>query len=185
MLSVQQLSRVLHILTEAEKIRREELDDKGDPFELGYLVGGSNTPNSLRWPSEWWPGFEAAAEADSGSYDDRRLMAECPFCNNEPVGIDIDKKARRLLHRCRSCQEVLPLHMSDEEIFRSMPSILVGTVDKLTGLSWFGEFTQFSHGARRRCPDHGYFTFTTAGQCLAGKRLQPKGERPHEGRAVV
>ena len=175
MLSVQQLSRVLRILTEAEKIRREELDGKGDPFELGYLVGGSNTPNSLTWPREWWPGFEAAAEADSGSYDERRLMSECPFCHKETVGIDIDKKARRVLHRCRSCREVLPLHMSDEEIFRSMPSVLVGTVDKLTGLSWFGEFTQFSHGARRRCPDHGYFTFTAGGKCLAGNGCGRKG----------
>ena len=168
MLSVQQLSRVLRILIEAEKIRREELDPSGEPFELGYLVGGSNTPNSLTWSSEWWPGFETAAAVDSGSYDDRRLMAECPYCNEEAVGIEVDKNARRLLHRCRSCHEVLPLHMSDEEIYRSMPSILVGTVDKLTGLSWFGEFTQFSHGAKRRCPDHGYFTFGTAGRCLAG-----------------
>ena len=168
MLSVQQLSRVLRILVEAEKIRREELDSRGEPFELGYLVGGSNTPNSLTWPSEWWPGFEAAAAADSVAYDDRRLMAECPFCNQEAVGLEVDKKARRLLHRCRSCREVLPLHMSDEEIYRSMPSILVGTVDKLTGLSWFGEFTQFSHGARLRCPDHGYFTFGMAGRCLSG-----------------
>lgn len=168
MLSVQQLSRVLRILIEAEKIRSEELDSSGEPFELGYLVGGSNTPNSLTWPSEWWPGFETAAAADGGSFDDRRLMAECPYCNEEAVGIEVDKDARRLLHRCRSCHEVLPLHMSDEEIYRHMPSILVGTVDKLTGLSWFGEFTQFSHGAKRRCPDHGYFTFGTAGRCLAG-----------------
>ena len=175
MLSVQQLSRVLRILIEAEKIRREELHASGEPFELGYLVGGNNTPNSLTWPSEWWPGFEAATAADSGAYDDRRLMAECPYCNQEAVGIEVDKNARRLLHRCRSCQEVLPLHMSDEEIYRSMPSILVGTVDKLTGLSWFGEFTQFSHGAKRRCPDHGYFTFGTAGRCLAGNDCSRHG----------
>ena len=168
MLSVQQLSRVLRVLVEAEKIRSEELGDTGDSFELGYLVGGSNTPNDLRWEQEWWPGFDAATRADRGAFDERRLLAECPFCGEEDIGIDVDAQARCLRHSCRACGKVLPLHMSDEEIYRFMPSILVGTVDKLTGLSWFGEFTQFSRGARWRCPDHGYFTFPKAGGCLAG-----------------
>lgn len=174
MLSVQQLSRVLRVLVEAERIRREDLDGAGDPFELGYLVGGSNTPNSLTWPREWWPGFEAAVDAESGSFDERRLLAECPFCNEEQISIDIDEQQRRLRHTCGACGEALPLHMSDEEIFRFMPSVLVGTVDKLTGLAWFGEFVQFSHGARWRCPDHGYFSFTLAGRCLAGRNCGRK-----------
>lgn len=177
MLSVQQLSRVLRILVEAESIRREDLDGAGDPFELGYLVGGSNTPNSLTWASEWWPGFEAAVDEEDGAFDERRLLAECPFCNEEQIRIDVDGQHRQLQHTCGACGEVLPLRMSDEEIFRSMPSVLVGTVDKLTGLAWFGEFVQFSHGARWSCPDHGYFTFTQAGRCLAGSSC---GRKPAE-----
>ncbi len=168
MLSVQQLTRVLRVLIAAEEIRCEQLQTTGEPFELGYLVGGSNTPNSLEWAREWWPGFAAAAEAESGAFDRRRLVAECPFCDEEQIGIDIDQRNRRLLHTCRACGRILPLHMSDEEIFRFMPSVLVGTVDKLTGLAWFGEFVQFSHGARWRCPDHGYFTFKNGGRCIVG-----------------
>lgn len=171
MLSVQQLSRVLRILVEAERIRSEELDEAGDPFELGYLVGGNNTPNSLTWKREWWPGFDAAVDAESGSFDERRLLAECPFCNEEQISIEIDEQDRRLRHTCGACGGTLPLHMSDEEIYRFMPSVLVGTVDKLTGLAWFGEFVQFSHGARWRCPDHGYFSF---GRCLAGQNCRRK-----------
>ena len=174
MLSVQQLSRVLRILVEAERIRREDLQCSGDPFELGYLVGGSNTPNNLTWPQEWWPGFEAAVGEEEGAFDERRLLAECPFCNEECIGINVDGRHRQLQHICGACGEVLPLRMSDEEIFRYMPSVLVGTVDKLTGLAWFGEFVQFSRGARRLCPDHGYFTFTQSGHCLAGSNCQRK-----------
>ena len=177
MLSVQQLSRVLRILVEAEKIRSEDLGGAGAPFELGYLVGGSNTPNDLTWPKEWWPGFEAAANAESGTFNEYRLLAECPFCNEEEVCIDVDAEHRRLRHICGACGAVLPLHMSDEEIFRFVPSVLVGTVDKLTGLSWFGEFVQFSHGARWRCPDHGYFTFPQAKHCRAGTSC---GRKPAE-----
>lgn len=174
MLSVQQLSRVLRILVEAEGIRREELQGAGGPFELGYLVGGSNTPNNLTWRQEWWPGFETAVDAEDGLFDEYRLLAECPFCNKEQIRIDVDGTRRRLQHICGACGETLPLHMSDEEIFRFMPSVLVGTVDKLTGLAWFGEFVQFSHGARWRCPDHGYFTFTQANRCLAGRNCRRK-----------
>ena len=46
MLSVQQLDRVLRVLVAAEEVRQKEVPD-GAPFELGYLVGGGNTPNRL------------------------------------------------------------------------------------------------------------------------------------------
>lgn len=174
MLSVQQLSRVLRILIEIEKIRLEELDGVGSPFELGYLVGGTNTPNRLDPKKEWWPGIEDAAKVDAGTFDKRRLLAECPYCDKEEIGLRVDAERRRLQHVCGACGVVLPLHMSDEEIYRFMPSVLVGTVDKLTGLSWFGEFVQFSHGARWSCPDHGYFTFARTKRCLAGDRCARK-----------
>ena len=56
--------------------------------------------------------------------------------------------AVRIKHVCRACGKTLPIYMSDEEVYRYLPSVLVGTVDKLTGFAFFGEFTQFTHGAR-------------------------------------
>lgn len=168
MLSVQQLSRVLRLLVVADRWRRDKLEEGGDPFQLGYLVGSSNTPNGLLWPRSWWPGIEAAASWTPEDLDDFKLVAQCPYCGEKKVILRADKEAVRLFHTCVVCERDLPLVMSDDEIYRYMPAVLVGTIDKLSGFAFFGEYTQFSHGPRWRCPDHGWFTFPRQDRCLAG-----------------
>ena len=60
MLSTQQLDRILRIVVFADAVRRDE-GIPGAPFELGYLVGGGNTPGLLRYEGpDWWPGMAAA-----------------------------------------------------------------------------------------------------------------------------
>ena len=171
MLSVQQLGRVLRVLSEAEKLRKSELDGLGDPFELGYLVGGGNTPNSLKWHDRWWPGFDEAViqlREVPGSLDAHRLVAQCPLCGTrKSISIEVNEAEYRLLHVCRACGQSLPLYITDEEIYRFQPTVIVSTVDKITGFSYYGEFSDFNHGPRLRCPDHGYFSF---GKCKAGPR---------------
>jgi hypothetical protein len=172
MLSVQQLLRVLKVLVVAERIRVEDLRGVGDPFELGYLVGGSNTPNSLIYADGWWHGITEAAREfakDPDTFKRRRLVNNCPYCGAmDRVRLVPDAKRVRLVHMCQECTRELPLLASDDEIYRYAPSVVVGTVDKLTGFAHFGEFTQFSHGPRFRCPDHGWFTFPRNGKCLVG-----------------
>ena len=169
MLSVQQLSRVLRLLVVADQIRRDEAIP-GASFELGYLVGGSNTPNGLRWPDGWWPGMAVASALAEGELDSNSIVGRCPYCQADAVGLHADGAAWRLSHVCRACGETLPIQMSDEEIHRYAPSVLVGTIDKLAGFAFFGEFTNFVHGARWRCPVHGFFSFPLGRdqRCLAG-----------------
>lgn len=165
MLSVQQLSRVLRVLVHAEKLRRSEGID-GAPFELGYLVGGSNTPNEMRWANGWWPGFAgavAATRTDPTLYDSHRLVGDCPFCGAAgSVGLVAKPEEYRLDHVCRTCGQALPIHMTDDQVYRYQPTVIVSTVDKITGFAHFGEFTAFNHGPRKRCPTHGFFSF---GKC--------------------
>lgn len=163
MLSVQQLSRVLRILVVAEKLRVRALAGAGEAFELGYLVGGSNTPNSLTWDEGWWPGFSAAVSltrTDPQALDEWRLIGECPYCESkDQIGLRVDTATYRLRHECRSCQTDLPIHMTDNEVFRYAPTVVVSTVDKVTGFAHYGEFTSFNRGPSGRCPKHGYFAF--------------------------
>lgn len=170
MLSVQQLTRVLRLMVVAETLR-VEAGLAGDPFTLGYLVGGANTPNSLEWArGDWWPGMARAVTLPDGALDANRIVARCPYCDRDAVGLRCDLPSWRLLHVCRSCRRTLPVLMSDDEIYRYAPSVLVGTIDKLTGFAFFGEFTNFSHGPRFSCPNHGFFTYPHGGakRCLAG-----------------
>ena len=165
MLSVQQLDRVLTILVAAEEVRQREFSD-GAAFELGYLVGGGNTPNRLVYPGGWWPGMDRADSMDGEELRRRRLIAGCPYCGaGDSVRLAPDKAAYRLLHRCGECGSDLPIHVTDDEVFRYQPAVIVSTIDKLAGFARFGEFTSLTHGPSRECPDHGFYSF---GTCLAG-----------------
>lgn len=192
MLSVQQLFRMLRVLVIAEELRetRSIGDSKADPFALGYLVGGRNTPNRLAPDAGWWRGWQVeAARAAKGSFEedhlDDRLVTRCPFCEQDKVQLSLNVDEVRILHVCRSCGKELPLYMSDEEVFRYLPSVVISTVDKLTGYTWFPEFTAFSHGPQYRCPQHGYFSFPFGGTCPVGKELCPPPKQGHPRARVV
>jgi hypothetical protein len=186
MLSVQQLSRMLRVLVSAEDLRVTRgvgtADD--DPFALGYLVGSTGTPNSLRWPRGWWKGWDAESRlAAKGTFsldhEDHRLVTQCPYCGRDEVALTLDTDTVRLAHQCAACRRVLPLYMTDEEVYRCLPSVLISTVDKLTGYTWFPEFTAFSRGPRFRCPRHGYFSAPVQGTCTVGPDLCPPPKRGH------
>jgi hypothetical protein len=53
----------------------------------------------------------------------------------------------------------------DNEIYRYLPSVLVGTVDKLAIIARAKYFSHISRGARQRCPIHGY---TSYNECIEG-----------------
>lgn len=180
MLSVQQLFRMLRVLVLAEELRRERQIGlaSADPFALGYLVGGGGTPNSLKWDQGWWKGWDAEARRSArGTFvEDHlpdRLVTRCPYCEQETVSLTLNVKGVRLVHECSACDRELPLYISDEEVYRYLPAVVISTVDKLTGYTWFPEYTAFSHGPRFRCPQHGYYSFPTQGTCSVGKDLCP------------
>lgn len=188
MLSVQQLFRMLRVLVIAEDLRVERgigsVDD--DPFALGYLVGAGGTPNSLKWPQGWWKGWEAESRrAVKGTFsvdhEDHRLVTRCPYpdCGRDEVILTLDIDAVRLAHQCAACGRTLPLYMTDEEVYRYLPSVFISTVDKLTGYTWFPEFTAFSRGPRFRCPKHGYFSVPTRRTCTVGPDLCPPPKHGH------
>ncbi|MBB4854036.1 hypothetical protein HNP40_001416 [Mycobacteroides chelonae] len=186
MLSVQQVFRMLRVLVIAESLRREENvgSPDADPFALGYLVGGDGTPNRLKYPKTWWNGWAQESRlAAKGNFSDKhaanRIVTKCPYCGDENVALVLREREIRLVHQCRAegCGRELPLHITDEEVYRSLPSIVISTVDKLTGYSWYPEFTAFSQGPRFQCPQHGYFSVPIAGTCLAGPEHCPPPRR--------
>lgn len=173
MLSVQQLQRVLAVLWFAERRRREIVETEGlmegDAFALGYWIGGSgeNTPSpnyltrEKSWNEgsiEWWAEFVADQPDEARK---RRVITRCPNpeCNGGVVELEADIERVRLKHVCRNCSEELPVYVSDEEVYRYLPAVLVCTVDKLAQIARADEFTNVVAGPAFRCPKHGYFTW--------------------------
>jgi len=192
MLSVQQLARMMRVLVVAEDLRRSKNigSAQADPFALAYLVGGRGTPNVLRYEATWWKGWEGeASRAAKGTFiEDHlpdRLVTRCPYCQQDKVVLNLDVERVRVVHECTACERELPLYMTDEEVYRALPAVVISTVDKLTGYTWYAEYTAFSSGPRYRCPDHGYYSFPNYGSCLVGPDLCPPAKKGHAAAAAI
>lgn len=169
MLSVQQLERVLRLVAACEQVRTNH-GDPGSEFRLGYWVGRGNTPNKLTDPNdERWHDIQWMAEQGEQWRRTKVVIPACPFCGESQVVLDPDPDRVVLAHRCGNCHRVLPVDVSDDEIYRRLPAVVVATVDKIASLSFTAHASHLTHGPAFRCPDHGYVTYPqgASGRCLA------------------
>ncbi len=130
MLSLQQTQRFADALAGAELMRREA-GIGGAPISLGYFVGNAATPNSI------------PLEPSSGEPDphDRQMPARyqvllrCPFCHGDEIEMHFNRARWTLEHRCPNptcpwTEDSLPFFVVDQEIYRFLPSVVIGTLDK-------------------------------------------------------
>ncbi len=168
MLSVQQLQRATRMIWETEKERRNLLGtttQESDPVRLGYFVGGATTPNQLD------EGF-FKKHPDAAACERYRVVPDCPACGGEGTVDALPDKANfRLRLICRNCREELPLVVSDTEVYRFLPSLLVGTIDKMATVGLQPSFGILWAGPQWRCPKHGY---GFGEYCLYGCDVKPK-----------
>ena len=163
MLSVQQLQRAATVVWETEQQRRSMLGDESDgsaPISLGYFVGGTSTPNMIRTDNQgrWSYG---RLEQDASLREKLLLVSDCPACPGlgrgsgiGTVEVVVDREAHRIRHVCSRCETKLPVYVSDEEVYRFLPTVLVGTVDKMASVAWNPKFSMLWGGVRWRCPEH-------------------------------
>jgi len=158
LLTLQQARRTFGTMGAAEEVRHQR-KHPGEPFSLGFWVGGSNTPN---WHSEEGyedvpsdvdvsPSLEAKAK-EGQPYKSARerwlKLASCPFCGSRDGDMLALRRhsgdgANTLGHFCSAPKErcswnarfqiatPLPFFIVDEDIYAKAPTVLLGTIDKL------------------------------------------------------
>jgi hypothetical protein len=163
LLALQQNERFARMVLHAEVIRRNDPRiSGGDPFGLGYFVGGGNTPNKLFRPDPNNVYHRGAPDPDSPAVREAcRVLERCPVCDaEERLEVRFDDRTSTMLHICTNpgCEMTgaLPVWSVDDAIYRHAPSVLVGTVDKLALLAMNLEFQVLLGRAHSRCPQHGY-----------------------------
>ena len=157
LLSLQQTQRFADAIAAAEMVRRSR-GLTGDPFSLGFFVGDSSTPNRIKnEPDAGEP--DPLDESMPARY---QVLLRCPFCDGS-LQMAFNRRAWRLEHRCENQQcpwpdEALPFYIVDEEIYRVLPTIVVGTLDKVALISMQAAMRGFVASPIGLCsePDHGF-----------------------------
>lgn len=172
MLSLQQTQRFADAVAGAELVRRAEKLG-GDPFSVGFLVGDSSTPNRIDVEAK-----DGKPDPDDPEMPKQfKVLLRCPFCRADSVEMVFNRRAWRLEHRCQRADgacpwpknEALPFYIVDEEIYRLLPTVVVGTLDKAATLSMQAAMRGIVGPPWGRCqvPGHGY--------TYAPRSKRPKG----------
>jgi hypothetical protein len=149
LLTLQQAQRLLSLLMRAELLRRKA-SLPGVPFEIGFWVGNANTPNKSDDPR-----FDSVPNADDAEHPDDEdvgrdyteanhsfnKIPRCPICTQstrlrrirsgtEPE-IGIYCFNRECKWNIETDKAPLPFLLTDRDIYRHAPSVLLGVIDKL------------------------------------------------------
>jgi hypothetical protein len=181
LLAFQQLQRLARVLGRAELIRaREGLG--GSRFSMGYFVGSGITPNSI--------GNDLHEQYRTHGPDKRNLQVfECPFCDSE-VELTYDADLRVVEHQCTSgsCpngSKRLPIYVTDQDVYRFLPTVIVATVDKLAILGQNGAFHNILGRFDMLCYKHGVSFRNSNKSCPAAKSVGSGEEADRCGGAPV
>lgn len=192
LLTLQQTQRLATVMSLAELVRREQSDPRlvgagVDGFSVGYFVGAEGSPNEIVDPTATgYPSDEAKYGPDWAIANDAvarqawKRVAWCPFCGTRTVTLDFDPAKVRLIHRCGNSACAfpggeLPIHVTDTEIYRYLPTVLVGTIDKLATIGIQRKLSQVFGRVQGRCPEHGYYFFKCTQKGCRVPRLRPGG----------
>lgn len=184
LLTLQQTQRVADVIGAAELIRGSHGDSRlsgreVDGFAVGYFVGQEATPNELTPPRRGDPPDPNWSTANDQEARQRwKKIVKCPACRTTTVAVDFDPATVRLVHRCSNpgCRfpgGALPVYVVDNEIYRFLPSVVVGTIDKLAGLGNQRKLSLVLGQVTGRCTQHGYYNSKCCQkECSDARRLR-------------
>jgi hypothetical protein len=194
LLTVQQFQRAAALIASCELIRRGDQSLWGsEPYRVGIWVGRGTTPNTFSESKTALADLEDGKKPREGS---PVQLVSCPRCGTELLnekGVPAkntyvaDTAKQRTLIWCSNAQcefsagnsdrEGLPVVVVDDEIYRTCPSLIIGTVDKFARLPFKGE-TRALFGLRDRYSAiYGHIT-EAHGDAVGGRKLRDAAPAP-------
>lgn len=152
MLSIQQLQRIANVFIHAEEVRKEN-NVEGDPFSIAYYVGSQGN----EFPSHNFRIInQILKKKEKNEFIKGKIIEKCPLCGGK-VYLDIDETQNLVIHKCHECNNIFRLYYSDDEIYRTLPTFIVSTVDKLSAISTNRRFKNLLGGKLDVCKKgHGF-----------------------------
>src|SRR5262249_6058647 len=108
------------------------------------------------------PDSDWSTARDANARQRWKKLFRCPSCRTLSVVVDFDEAAVRLLHRCTEARcrfpgGLLPIYVVDNEVYRYLPTVVVGTIDKLAALGNQRKLSMILGRVDGRCGRHGYY----------------------------
>ena len=152
MLSIQQLQRIANVFIHAEEVRIAN-NIGGEPFSIAYFVGSQGN----EFPSHNFRIInEILTKKEKNEVVKGKIIEKCPLCGGD-VFLDIDSPQNLVIHKCASCNKIFRLYYSDDEIYRTLPTFIVSTVDKLAAIASNRRFKNLLGGKLDLCKrGHGF-----------------------------
>lgn len=174
LLSSQQFQRASTLICACEVIRRENKKTWGErPFLIGLWLGMSTTPNNMDDTREALNDLIENPKKDYFENGNPVQLVNCPWCGRElsPSDYSIDDEKDWLLIHCprKGCifndahkrsETAIPVVLIDENIYRRLPSLVIGTVDKFARLPWEPRIGALFGHVNAYCTGHGWITTT-------------------------
>lgn len=171
MLSVQQFQRLSYVVAQANMIRQTE-GLGGHPFTIGYFTGGG-IPNAISstYDNDTRNFLPALSEDQLAAY---QFISDCPYCGVErSIKLARHYEHARLKHVCGNAacwsntqadtgehgegsRGEIGIYVSGEECYRYLPTVMVGTIDKLAVIAFNKRFAAFFGTSKVFCPEHGF-----------------------------
>lgn len=160
LLSLQQTQRFADSLASAEIVRQDH-NVGGAPFSLGFFVGQAGTPNKIV-PTATAKDDDVTPDSP-GMPDKYQVLLRCPFCRNENLRMRFNRQRWTFEHWCtnKSCRYAsrpLPVYVVDQEVYRFLPTVVVGTLDKAASIGLQQAMRGLVGPPRRFCSEewHGF-----------------------------
>jgi hypothetical protein len=171
MLSVQQFQRLSYVVAQANILKAEQ-DIAGHPFTIGYFTGdGTPTRITSTWESD---SHSFLPNINHDQLNKWQFIRDCPYCGEiSSVVVKKDLSCSRIKHTCNNTEcwsnknapdgnygegirGEIGIYVSDEESYRFVPTILVGTIDRLAIIGYNKNFNILLGSMSHFCPIHGF-----------------------------
>lgn len=166
LLTSQQFTRAATLICACEKIRRDVEKNNFKEYNLGHeaitiglWIGGDHIPNTNAKAEENLNKLIANSSDLKGRKDkyNKFQVLKCPWCGTKMVqdqqagkiigkwGYKASKKGFYLNCTQENCEfeKRLPIQIIDEELYKTPPTLLFGTVDKFAMMTWKNNVAAF------------------------------------------
>ncbi|USY50654.1 DISARM system helicase DrmA [Bacillus altitudinis] len=138
LLTTQQFQRAAALICAAEVLRKPNANLFGEePFSIGLWIGQDSSPNKFVDAMGKLEQLRGGKEVKTGN---PIQLINCPWCGSElgPEQYEINTNSQKICCSNKACafKHGIPVYTVDEAIYLKLPTLLIGTVDKIAQLPW-------------------------------------------------